>query len=52
MLTFDGQAGLTIHHDAIIAIQKAPMPVQMITLSDRDYFEVLKAKLRWSGGRA
>ena len=52
MLTFDGQAGLAINHDVTIAIQKGPMPVQMITLSDWDYFEVLKAKLRWSGGRA
>jgi NAD+ kinase len=52
MLTFDGQAGLAINHDVTIVIQKGPMPVQMITLSDRDYFEVLKAKLRWSGGRA
>ena len=52
MLTFDGQAGLAINHDVSIVIQKGPTPVQMITLSDRDYFDVLKAKLRWSGGRA
>ncbi len=52
MLTFDGQAGLAINHDVTITIQKGPTPVHMITLSDRDYFDVLKAKLRWSGGRA
>ena len=52
MLTFDGQAGLAINHDVSIVIQKGPTTLQMITLSDRDYFDVLKAKLRWSGGRA
>jgi len=52
MLTFDGQAGLAINHDVNIVIQKGPTPVQMITFADRGYFDVLKAKLRWSGGRA
>ena len=51
MLTFDGQAGLEINEDHTIIIKKAPCPVRMITLPDKHYFDVLKAKLRWSGGR-
>ncbi|MEJ2655930.1 MAG: NAD(+)/NADH kinase [Desulfobacterales bacterium] len=51
MLTFDGQAGLEINEDHTITIRKAPCPVHMITLPDQHYFDVLKAKLRWSGGR-
>jgi NAD+ kinase len=51
MLTFDGQAGLEINEDHTIIIRKAPCPVYMITLPDQHYFDVLKAKLRWSGGR-
>ena len=51
MLTFDGQAGLEINENHTIVIRKAPCPVYMITLPDQDYFDVLKAKLRWSGGR-
>jgi NAD+ kinase len=51
MLTFDGQAGLEITEDHTILIKKAPCPVHMITLPDQHYFDVLKAKLRWSGGR-
>jgi NAD+ kinase len=51
MLTFDGQAGLEINEAHTIIIRKAPCPVKMITLPGQDYFDVLKAKLRWSGGR-
>jgi NAD+ kinase len=51
MLTFDGQAGLEITENHTIIIQKSLYPVKMITLPDQHYFDVLKAKLRWSGGR-
>jgi NAD+ kinase len=51
ILTFDGQAGLEINEDHTIIIKKAPCPVHMIALPDQHYFDVLKAKLRWSGGR-
>ena len=51
MLTCDGQVGQKIdEHDTII-IEKSPSPVQMITLPDQNYFDVLKAKLKWSGSR-
>ena len=51
MLTFDGQAGFEINEEHTIIIQKSLYPVKMITLPDQHYFDVLKAKLRWSGGR-
>lgn len=51
MLTFDGQEGLDITHEDTILVQKAPRPLNMITLPGQHYFDVLKAKLRWSGGR-
>ena len=51
MLTFDGQEGLEIDDKDTIVISKGPHPVHMITLPDQHYFDVLKAKLRWSGGR-
>ncbi len=51
MLTFDGQQGLSIdHHDCII-IQKDEHPLNMIIVPGQQYYDVLKAKLRWSGGR-
>jgi NAD+ kinase len=51
MLTFDGQVGLPIDEHHTISVSKAETPVQMITLPDRDFFEILKTKLRWSGSR-
>jgi NAD+ kinase len=51
MMTCDGQVGLRIDERDTIIISKSPSPVQMITMPDQNYFDVLKAKLRWSGSR-
>ena len=51
MITFDGQEGLDISDEDEIFIQKDKYPIRMITLPGQNYFDVLKAKLRWSGGR-
>ncbi|MDJ0886405.1 MAG: NAD(+)/NADH kinase [Desulfobacterales bacterium] len=52
ILTLDGQAGLEIQHGDTILIAKSPHPVHMIRIPDSEYFDVLKGKLSWSGGRA
>jgi NAD+ kinase len=51
MLTCDGQVGFKIDERDTIVISKSPIPLQMITLPDHNYFDVLKAKLKWSGSR-
>jgi NAD+ kinase len=51
MLTFDGQEGLDITDQDMIIVRKSPHPLSMIALPDQRYFNILKAKLRWSGGR-
>ena len=51
ILTFDGQAGMEINHQDCILIQKSPHPVHMIKVPGSEYFDILKAKLSWSGGR-
>lgn len=51
ILTFDGQAGMEINHGDIIRIEKSPHPVHMIKVPGSEYFDILKAKLSWSGGR-
>ena len=51
MLTFDGQQGIEITDKDTIIARKSPHPLNMITLPDQQYFNVLKTKLRWSGGR-
>jgi NAD+ kinase len=50
--TFDGQKGFEIDDRDEIFIQKGPYPIHLITLPDRQYFDILKNKLKWSGGRA
>ncbi|MGD9045615.1 MAG: NAD(+)/NADH kinase [Desulfobacterales bacterium] len=50
--TFDGQKGFEIDDRDEIFIQKGPHPIHLITLPDRQYFDILKSKLKWSGGRA
>ena len=52
VLTFDGQKGLEINDQDEIVIQKGPHPIHLITLPERQYFDILKNKLKWSGGRA
>ncbi len=49
ILTFDGQVGLEITEKDTIIVRKGAIPVQMITMPDRHYFDLLKAKLGWSG---
>jgi len=51
MLTFDGQAGLEIDERDTVCIRKGAHPLYMVTIPGQHYFDVLKEKLRWSGGR-
>ena len=51
MLTFDGQAGFEINESDTIIVTKRRRPVHMITIPGQQYFDILKSKLRWSGGR-
>ncbi|MFZ0242417.1 MAG: NAD(+)/NADH kinase [Desulfobacterales bacterium] len=51
MLTFDGQQGLAIDDRDTIEICKSPHPIHMVAEPNQPYYDVLKAKLRWSGGR-
>lgn len=51
MLTFDGQVGLPIDERHCIVVRKASPSVNLISLPDRDYFNVLRTKLRWGDGR-
>jgi NAD+ kinase len=51
VLTLDGQTGLNITDKDMITVRRSNHPLNLILLPDRHYFDVLKAKLRWSGGR-
>jgi NAD+ kinase len=51
MLTFDGQVGMPIDEHHTILVRKALASVSLISLPDREYFDVLRTKLRWGAGR-
>jgi NAD+ kinase len=51
VLTCDGQKGLDLTDTDVITVRKSAHPLHLVLLPDRHYFDVLKAKLRWSGGR-
>ena len=48
-LTFDGQVGLHVTHDDEIIVHKAPHTIHTIQVPGQSYYDVLKAKLSWSG---
>ncbi len=51
LLTFDGQKGLDLTDRDVISVRQSAHPVKLINVPGRPYFDVLKSKLRWSGGR-
>jgi len=51
ILTLDGQVGLEINDRDRIVVQKDPHPINMITISGHHYYDVLKTRLSWGGGR-
>ncbi len=51
MLTMDGQEGFNVCRRDVIRVRKHPHPLKMLTFPGQRYYDVLKAKLRWSGGR-
>jgi NAD+ kinase len=49
-ITFDGQEVLEITDQDTVLISKSPHPLKVINFPDQNYFDILKAKLLWSGG--
>ncbi|MCI0486497.1 MAG: NAD(+)/NADH kinase [Blastocatellia bacterium] len=49
MLTADGQTGMPLMPGDMILINKSAKTFNTIHAQDRDYFEILRNKLKWSG---
>lgn len=52
VLTLDGQEGFEMGPDDRIFISKSPRAVKVISFEEQSYFNVLKTRLHWSGGRS
>jgi NAD+ kinase len=49
MLTSDGQTGMPLMADDRVMIRKSAKTFNTISAKDRDYFQILRNKLKWSG---
>ena len=48
-LHFDGVSGGSVHSGDIVEVRTAKDPVNFAFLRERDFFHILREKLRWSG---
>jgi len=49
-IVLGGQEGLPITANDCVRIRKAPASVKLIRTGDKNYFDVLRAKLKWGEG--
>ena len=45
--SFDGQSGLELAHGDVVTIRRAPRTLRVVRSEARDYFAVLREKLKW-----
>jgi NAD+ kinase len=46
-LTVDGQVGLAAHSEDMVRMRKADSYVELVQPPGKDYFEILRRKLKW-----
>jgi NAD+ kinase len=46
-LTLDGQVGFGLREDDVVEVKKADLPLRFIRSPFKDYYAVLRAKLKW-----
>lgn len=46
-LTVDGQVGLSLRQNDVVAVKKSDSKAQFFIPCERDYFEILRTKLKW-----
>lgn len=48
-ITFDGQRGFALEAGDLITVTRSPRALRLVKAPDRDYYEVLRTKLKWGG---
>jgi NAD+ kinase len=46
-VTFDGQRGFPVHEGDEVSVTRAGKPIRLVRATSRNYFEVLREKLKW-----
>ena len=49
-LSFDGQHGFALRDREPVCVTRAARPIRLVRATHRNYFEVLRNKLKWGGG--
>jgi NAD+ kinase len=49
-VTFDGQVGFSLRHEDVVEIWTADSKIKLIRSPQRNYYEVLRRKLKWGEG--
>ncbi len=49
-VTFDGQVGFSLKQDDVVKVWSAKNKIKLIRSPERNYYEVLRRKLRWGEG--
>jgi NAD+ kinase len=47
LLTIDGQPGVELQHDDRITLRRSETSFNLVQSTNRNYFEVLRTKLKW-----
>lgn len=50
-LTVDGQVGMGLQEEDTVRVRKSDRVIELITSPNRNYFQLLRSKLRWGEGR-
>jgi NAD+ kinase len=51
-ITFDGQRGFPLACTDVVTVTRSPRTLRLVKAPDRDYFEVLRSKLKWGESTA
>ncbi|MDP1759391.1 MAG: NAD(+)/NADH kinase [Thermodesulfovibrionales bacterium] len=46
-LTLDGQVGFSLRKDDVVEIKRSPFKTRLVIPFERDYFQILRTKLKW-----
>lgn len=46
-LTLDGQVGFSLRKDDVVVVKRSPFKTKLLIPVERDYFQVLRTKLKW-----
>ncbi len=52
ILTLDGQEGFDMEPTDVLLIKKSRNSIKMISFEEQSYLNILKTRLKWSGGRS